>query len=80
MGARRVVSWAYPSRIALRRFCSDMIWFRRFCGIESKALGFAPREDVEGDRERESYDDGFVGVTADVGVGVGSEGVEGVYD
>ena len=33
-GARRVINWAYPSRMAFRRFCSDMMWLRRFCGVE----------------------------------------------
>lgn len=41
-GARRVVSCAYPSRMALRRFCSDMMWFMRFCGLDRRDLDFAP--------------------------------------
>lgn len=37
-GARRAMSCAYPSRMALRRFCSDMMWFSRFCGVERRGL------------------------------------------
>ena len=38
-GARRAINCAYPSLIAFLRFCSDMMWLRRFCGDESKGFG-----------------------------------------
>ena len=37
-GARSAMSCAYPSRMALRRFCSDMMWFNLFCGVERRGL------------------------------------------
>ena len=58
-GAMRPMSWAYPSRMALRRFCSDMIWLSRFWGVESKGFD---RAEAEVDEEVAIAPVGFSGV------------------
>ena len=35
--------------MALRRFCSDMMWFNRFCGVESNGFARAAADDAEVD-------------------------------
>lgn len=33
-----MMSWAYPSRIEFRRFCSDMMWLSLFCGVDNRGF------------------------------------------
>lgn len=67
------MSWAYPSRIAFRRFCSDMMWLSLFCGVDNS--GFVRpvictwcMDDADEDEE-----DGTTSGSANAVVGKGEE-------